>query len=328
MKTNKIIFTSLLLVSFTALFSIYTVSAMWYWNYNKTERAELREDYKMKKTEMKDMYMSGERHMMGTWECINNMFFYTNDELQSYIDDFSWTIVTLLDEHSEDFIAEMELLKTEKREEMQEKLEELKEEYKEEMEENDDEDEKYEKMKEYKEEMQEIIDEHKEEMMEEKEEMLEEFLDWVYDIVWDLSEWEEYYAKLKEALEEKKDCNKKMYYSKKEYKEKNTKEYKKEYKEKRKSLNSEYKVEREELRKKYKKSFQKRVENKLEKISEAKLEKIIVKIWDIIEKVENNSNYTEEQKDILISQLMALSDLVNEELWNKDLKIDIDEILE
>lgn len=92
----------------------------------------------------------------------------------------------------------------------------------------------------------------------------------------------------------------------------------------------EFRGERSELVSKYKEAFAKRLIEKLPKMSSDKLEKLLVRIESNITKLEANTRTTTEAKDKIISQLISLKELIEEEIENKsssEEEIDIEAIL-
>ncbi len=91
-----------------------------------------------------------------------------------------------------------------------------------------------------------------------------------------------------------------------------------------------FRGERWDLIVKYKSAFVKRIGNKLDKISEDKLERLLSKIGQLIEKYENNDKLSDDRKDKVISQLVALQEMIEEKLEDEDDEdiLDIEEILE
>lgn len=140
---------------------------------------------------------------------------------------------------------------------------------------------------------------------------------------YDMKEKREMYEEKKEQY--KKEYKKEMLEKKEMYKEKKEDMYK----EKKKEIKEDFKEKRDEMREKYKKAFKDRLEDRLSKIETKKLERIEEKIEEKIEKIEE-SNMNEERKEKYVSQFLALLDLVQEEIENRewDINIDIDEILE
>lgn len=92
-------------------------------------------------------------------------------------------------------------------------------------------------------------------------------------------------------------------------------------------MRSEFKNQRSELRSKYKKSFATKLENRLDSISETKLEKILIVIDNKIGEVEVNTKLSEIQKERILSQLEALKEIINEKLSMLEDAIDIDSII-
>ena len=79
---------------------------------------------------------------------------------------------------------------------------------------------------------------------------------------------------------------------------------------------------------KYKKIFKEKLANKLEKISIENLEKLNERIEKIIEKTIENEKMTDEKKEKLIWQLLALKEVINIEIEvRNELMINLDELL-
>jgi hypothetical protein len=78
---------------------------------------------------------------------------------------------------------------------------------------------------------------------------------------------------------------------------------------------------------KYKNAFAKRLENRLAKVSIEKLEKVSTKIDVAVENIENSS-MSEFRKEIILSQLAALKEIVIDELEGREGDILLEELLE
>jgi predicted KAP-like P-loop ATPase len=79
---------------------------------------------------------------------------------------------------------------------------------------------------------------------------------------------------------------------------------------------------------KYKKAFAEKLGERLDKISDEKLEKIISKIDSVKTKVEENEKMSEDKKERLFAQLDAIKDLINEKLDKTSEDLDIDDLLD
>ena len=91
-----------------------------------------------------------------------------------------------------------------------------------------------------------------------------------------------------------------------------------------------FKWKRQELVKSYKKRFTKRIGNRLDNISNGKLEKISDKIDVLMDRYESNTKISEERKDRFVSQLVALKSMIDAKVAEnaaEDDLIDIDGIL-
>lgn len=100
-----------------------------------------------------------------------------------------------------------------------------------------------------------------------------------------------------------------------------------EYREMRGEKREEFKNKRFEMKMKYKKVFAEKLQSRLDKISDAKLEKVLVKIDTAKSKVESNTRMSEDKKERLFAQLDALKDLINEKLDKTPDDINVDELL-
>ena len=91
----------------------------------------------------------------------------------------------------------------------------------------------------------------------------------------------------------------------------------------------EYRGERSEIVEKYKTSFVKRIGNRLDSISDGKLEMVLEKIEVLIKKYEENEDISDDRKDKVVSQLVALQEIIEEKLEGVEEDIlDIDDLLE
>lgn len=91
-----------------------------------------------------------------------------------------------------------------------------------------------------------------------------------------------------------------------------------------------FRGERGEVIEQYKDSFGKRLGGKLWKVKEWNLSKVLDKITSVYEKIDGNTKLSDEKKDKILSQLISLKELLEEELENRDAEddvIDIEEIL-
>ncbi|MCH2189259.1 hypothetical protein MK079_05540, partial [Candidatus Gracilibacteria bacterium] len=79
-----------------------------------------------------------------------------------------------------------------------------------------------------------------------------------------------------------------------------------------KQAREEFRGERSELVSKYKKNFVERIGNRLDTLSDEKLEKVLSRIETLIEKYESNENISDERKDSAVSQLIALQEMIEE----------------
>ena len=93
-----------------------------------------------------------------------------------------------------------------------------------------------------------------------------------------------------------------------------------------KEIRKEYRGERGELVSKYKSSFIKRIGNKLDKIPADKLEKVLDRIDAMEEKYEANDKISDERKDKIIAQLLALKEMIEEKLEEDDTEEDMIDI--
>jgi PHP family Zn ribbon phosphoesterase len=76
---------------------------------------------------------------------------------------------------------------------------------------------------------------------------------------------------------------------------------------------------------KYKENFVKRIGSKIEVLAQKKpekLEQILTKIDKMIEKFENKTNLSSEKKDKIISQLIAIKEMVEDKLEETELNED------
>lgn len=92
----------------------------------------------------------------------------------------------------------------------------------------------------------------------------------------------------------------------------------------------EYRWERANMIEKYKKNFVKRLEAAIPKIKLEKLSTVADKIDTMILNIEDNDKLSDDKKDSLVSQLVALKEIVEEEIenrWMMEDMIDIDAIL-
>ncbi|MDQ7009907.1 MAG: hypothetical protein Q9M94_06455 [Candidatus Gracilibacteria bacterium] len=91
----------------------------------------------------------------------------------------------------------------------------------------------------------------------------------------------------------------------------------------------EFRGERNDMVVKYKTAFISKLGTRIEKINDSKLEIILPKIDTLVEKMEKNTRLTEEKRDMIISQLIALKEIIEEKLENSaaDVDIDIEELL-
>ena len=98
-----------------------------------------------------------------------------------------------------------------------------------------------------------------------------------------------------------------------------------------KEMRIKFKEKRQELRVKFKTAIEKnkRVQSRLEKIGNDKLEKLLPAIDRLIEKTENNTRISEEKINQKIATYNALKDIINQRLNNtsNDLENTVNEIL-
>jgi hypothetical protein len=81
------------------------------------------------------------------------------------------------------------------------------------------------------------------------------------------------------------------------------KEMREENKMDRKEMRDEYKEKRFEMRMKYRKLINKRLGDKINKISDTKLEKVLVRIDSRITKIENNTKLSDSKKEKILAIL-------------------------
>ncbi len=80
---------------------------------------------------------------------------------------------------------------------------------------------------------------------------------------------------------------------------------------------------------KYKKVFKEKLANKLEKVSIEKLKKLNERIEKIIDKTMENENISDNKKEKLVGQLLALKEVIQIEIdIRNDLMINLDDLLE
>ena len=289
MKSTKIV--SALLVA--GLVGVWAVSA----SYHGEERDEMKSEYKNEMWEMKKSHKSKIK--------------WSNDEMKAKMEKMEETMKPYFDALPQETQDKLNELKAEKKAKMEEKKE------------------KYEEMKEKMEAMSdEEKKEHKEDMKEEREERKEEMKNWmkghfekVKEIVWDDT------PEAKAFLEKAKELHSWMKEGKKEKKWEMKKE-RGEYKEARTEKKEEYKEKKFELRMKYKKAFAEKLTTRLDKISDVKLETIVVKIDAMIEKFESNDKLSEDKKEKLLAQLGGLKDVINEKLDKTSSEIDVEALLQ
>jgi len=92
-----------------------------------------------------------------------------------------------------------------------------------------------------------------------------------------------------------------------------------------------FRGEREDKIVKYKEAFNSRLKSRLDRISDSKLEKVATKVDAAIEKIENNSRISDTKKDALMSQLIALKEIIDEKLEDNGAEedtIDLDELFD
>jgi hypothetical protein len=89
-----------------------------------------------------------------------------------------------------------------------------------------------------------------------------------------------------------------------------------------------FRGERSELVGKYKTKFADRLKSNLDRISPEKLEKVSGKIDTVIEKIEAKTNMSDEKKDQIVYQLIALKELVDEQLDQNEIENEDDVISE
>lgn len=78
----------------------------------------------------------------------------------------------------------------------------------------------------------------------------------------------------------------------------------------------------------YKQAFLTRLGNNLWKLSEAKLAQVEVRVDDMIEKTENNENMSTVQKEKLLSALVALKELIDDQSESKEIDDDVMSMVE
>jgi hypothetical protein len=75
----------------------------------------------------------------------------------------------------------------------------------------------------------------------------------------------------------------------------------------------------------FKKKFNKHFSKKIDELSNEKLLKVADKIDSVLEKIENNDKMSQEKKEKIISQLLALLDIITEKIeYNEEFSLEID----
>jgi len=90
----------------------------------------------------------------------------------------------------------------------------------------------------------------------------------------------------------------------------------------------EYRTEREETIDNYRENFAKRLGDRLGRISDANLQKLLDRIDTLLAKYENDTTITEARKDKIVGQLVALKELIEEHMENDDVEADVLDIIE
>jgi hypothetical protein len=75
----------------------------------------------------------------------------------------------------------------------------------------------------------------------------------------------------------------------------------------------------------FKKQFNKHFSKKLDKLSNEKLEKVAERISIVLDKIENNEKMSLEKKEKIMSQLLALLEVITEKIeYNEEYSLEID----
>lgn len=93
-------------------------------------------------------------------------------------------------------------------------------------------------------------------------------------------------------------------------------------------IRSNFKAAKKEKIEKFRKAFTQRVGSRLETLSDEKLEKVIVKIDTMLERFETQADISEERREDMLSALLALKEMIEEELESDDLEEDVLETVE
>lgn len=96
-------------------------------------------------------------------------------------------------------------------------------------------------------------------------------------------------------------------------------------------VRQDFRQQRQDLRVKYKEKFTKALWDRLDKMTDEKLEKVLTRIESAIEKTSANEKLSQTNKDKILAQLEALKSIINEKLWiNEDsetLEVNVEELL-
>jgi hypothetical protein len=79
---------------------------------------------------------------------------------------------------------------------------------------------------------------------------------------------------------------------------------------------------------KYKKAFISRLENVIDELSDEKLVEVNDRIDSMIERTDSNVNISDEQKETLLSALVALKEIIEEKLQSDVMQDDAMQVIE
>jgi F0F1-type ATP synthase membrane subunit b/b' len=148
-------------------------------------------------------------------------------------------------------------------------------------------------------------EEEREEIREEMDEIVEEYFEEAEEIVGSESDAAALFVKRKEVYE----TNERL-------------------RDENKEIRKEYRQTRNETVTKYRAAFIKRLGNALDRIPNEKLENVLDKIDTLIERYESSENVSEERKDKILGQLIALKEIIEEKLEGDDVEDEVNDLVE
>lgn len=96
-------------------------------------------------------------------------------------------------------------------------------------------------------------------------------------------------------------------------------------------VRQDFRQQRQDLRVKYKEKFTKALWDRLDKMTDEKLEKVLTRIESAIKKTSANEKLSQTNKDKILAQLEALKSIINEKLWINEaaetLEVNVEELL-